>query len=71
MEKVFQRFYQSANDFLTDKPRGSGLGLAICHEIVQHYGGSMHVESEPGRGATFVVSLPAGPLAANQNQNTG
>jgi CheY-like chemotaxis protein len=55
--KVFERFKQ-VGDTLTDKPKGTGLGLPICREIVEHHGGRIWVESEPGRGSTFAFSLP-------------
>jgi signal transduction histidine kinase len=38
--------------------KGTGLGLSICHGIVTEHGGKLHAESEPGKGATFVVELP-------------
>ncbi|MEW6543045.1 MAG: ATP-binding protein [Nitrospirota bacterium] len=46
--------------FFTTKPigEGTGLGLAICHRIVTELGGTLTVESDLGRGATFVIRLP-------------
>jgi two-component system sensor histidine kinase PilS (NtrC family) len=45
--------------FFTTKERGTGLGLAIVQRIVDANGGSVAVESTPGRGARFTVRLPA------------
>jgi Na+/proline symporter/nitrogen-specific signal transduction histidine kinase len=55
---IFEKFRQ-VGDTLTDKPAGTGLGLAICRQIVDHFGGRLWVDSEPGRGSIFSFFLPA------------
>lgn len=57
-DRIFERFYQSNNDVLIDKPDGSGLGLSICREIINHYGGTITVETNDWGGATFRITLP-------------
>ncbi len=54
---VFDKFWQ-AGDTLIAKPPGTGLGLHISRQIVEHFGGRMWVESEPGKGACFSFALP-------------
>ena len=49
------------DDFYTTKEHGSGLGLSIVRRLVLDLNGSLHVETEPGTGTSFVVELPAAP----------
>jgi len=49
---------QIFNPFFTTKKEGVGLGLAIVAKIVDEHGGKIAVESEPGKGSIFCVSLP-------------
>ncbi len=51
MESIF-------NPFFTTKSEGTGLGLAIVAKIVDEHGGKVHVQSKPGEGTTFTVTLP-------------
>ena len=54
---IFEKFYRvDAN--MSRGVSGSGLGLYICRELVHRMGGTIAVESQPGEGSTFIVSLP-------------
>jgi Na+/proline symporter/signal transduction histidine kinase len=54
---IFEKFRQ-AGDTMTEKPQGTGLGLPISRQIIEHFGGRLWVQSEPGKGATFMFTLP-------------
>lgn len=64
-ELIFEKFRQ-LGDPLTGKPKGSGLGLAISKEIVDHHGGRIWFESQPGKGTTFSFSVPVVPGTAEK-----
>jgi signal transduction histidine kinase/putative methionine-R-sulfoxide reductase with GAF domain len=57
LDAIFERFYRMDSPGAR-RPAGSGLGLAICKSIVAWHDGRIWAESEDGRGARFVVSLP-------------
>jgi two-component system sensor histidine kinase KdpD len=61
-ERVFDQFYRLKGG--GKRPEGTGMGLAICRGIVQAHGGSLRVETTPGGGATFVLTLPVSPRRA-------
>jgi PAS domain S-box-containing protein len=58
--RIFDRFQQVEAADATIKG-GSGLGLAICRTIVEKHGGTISVESEPGKGSTFKFKIPLKP----------
>jgi signal transduction histidine kinase len=58
MSQAFSEFYQ-ADSNLTRQYGGSGLGLAISRRLARAMGGEIDVASEPGRGSTFTLSMPA------------
>jgi len=58
--------------FTTKEPdRGTGLGLSISRSIVEQFGGTLHIESLQGQGATATVSLPAAPSDSARREGEG
>jgi signal transduction histidine kinase len=55
--KIFEKFYR-VGDPLVHNTKGSGLGLSLVRHIVQAHGGQVLVDSAPGRGSKFTITLP-------------
>jgi signal transduction histidine kinase/ActR/RegA family two-component response regulator len=51
LQKIFDPYY-------TTKDQGTGLGLSVCYSIIKKHGGTISVESAPGKGSTFFITLP-------------
>jgi signal transduction histidine kinase len=60
LENVFKSFYrgEQSRSQTSDGRRGTGLGLAIVRGFVEAHGGTIHVDSQPEQGTTFVFTLP-------------
>jgi signal transduction histidine kinase len=57
---IFDEFFQLRNPE-RDRAKGSGLGLTICKRLVDAMGGQLDVQSTPGKGSIFTLTLPAFP----------
>jgi two-component system, OmpR family, sensor histidine kinase BaeS len=56
---VFDRFWKAEKSRSRHEGTGSGLGLAIARQLVQAHGGTIRVESQPGQGTCFIITLPS------------
>jgi signal transduction histidine kinase len=59
LPKIFDPFFTTK-----EVGKGTGLGLSICYKIVEGHGGRINVQSRPGVGTRFTVTLPVKPVAA-------
>jgi signal transduction histidine kinase len=59
LPKIFDPFFTTK-----EVGKGTGLGLSICYKIVEGHGGRIDVQSKPGAGTRFTVTLPVKPVAA-------
>ena len=66
-QKIFEKFYR-VGDPLVHNTKGSGLGLSLVRHIVEAHGGQVSVDSAPGEGSKFTISLPV--VAANGKPGT-
>ncbi len=69
-DRIFEPLFTTKTNADGDMPRGTGMGLFISSEIVQRHEGKIDVESEPGMGTTFTITLPI-ETVEQQPQNTG
>ena len=65
--KIFEKFYR-AGDPLVHNTKGSGLGLSLVRHITEAHGGAIEVESSPGAGSKFIMSLPLMAAAPQPSQ---
>jgi signal transduction histidine kinase len=65
--KIFEKFYR-VGDPLVHNSKGSGLGLSLVRHIIQAHGGEIRVDSDPGQGSKFVITLPTQPPAPGNGQ---
>ena len=57
LARVFDKFYRGEGS-LVHETKGSGLGLSLVQHIMEAHGGTVDVESTPGKGSTFTLALP-------------
>jgi two-component system sensor histidine kinase SenX3 len=64
---IFEPFYRG-REAVSQQIQGSGLGLNLVHRIAEAHGGTVNVTSEPGKGSTFTLALPAvRPMAGHES----
>jgi signal transduction histidine kinase len=64
-KRIFEKFFR-AEDSLVHETKGSGLGLALVSHIMEAHGGSVELQSAPGRGSTFTLVLPVKAMKQGQ-----
>ncbi len=63
--RIFEPFFRGRSAFAS-QIQGTGLGLSLVERIVEAHGGSIHVKSEPMKGAEFILRLPVAPAGAHR-----
>jgi len=66
-EKIFEAFFTTKTGE-TGNVKGSGLGLAIIKEVIRDHGGAIRVNSEEGKGAEFIITLPVESVIGSPDQ---
>jgi len=69
IDRIFDPYFTTKADS-GKKGLGAGLGLSVCRSIIKNHNGYISVESEPGKGSTFHVFLPASEEEAKPAKET-
>jgi two-component system sensor histidine kinase SenX3 len=68
-DRVFERFYR-VDPARSRDTGGTGLGLSIVKHVAADHGGDVQMWSEPGKGSTFTLRIPAADLPQHTDQHT-
>ena len=71
LNRIFDPFFTTKGALGGGKQAGTGLGLSVCYNIIQSRGGRIKVESTPGEGTTFSLSLPRGEEVETAGEEAG
>ena len=63
LSRIFEPFYSTKSD-----GKGVGLGLSMVYGIIREHDGNIEVDSEPGKGTVFTITLPTKPVPKEENQ---
>ena len=69
-KKIFEKFYRSESA-LQSSVKGSGIGLPLVEHVVRAHGGTVLLESEPGKGTRVTIRLPSGPAEFRKGDEHG
>lgn len=69
-QKIFEKFYRGSSARIR-KTRGSGIGLAITKQVAELHGGEVLVDSQPGKGSTFTLTIPIRPVDSRPPEQAG
>ena len=58
IHRIYDPFFTTKTSPREGQNRGTGLGLSVSYGIIQEHAGKIRVESQPGRGTTFIVDFP-------------